>query len=356
MATGLILVLIVGALGYLGIIYTSPALILLAICSGVMLFLGYGYILYMMLRVKCRIQIPIVMAEQEEGVMICAVTENRSRLPLPKVVYRMDYRNSFGRKKRILSIQAAADAKSSSRMNMEVAAKSSGNYTFRLVRVRFYGLLGIGYLTRYVRYEERLSIMPKITPVMIEVGLASRYFQGEAEVYDDKTGGDDVSEVFQIRSFQPGDKIQNIHWKLSAKEDELMVRENSLPMGCPVVILLDISGGQKETEKQRNHFFEMVISISFGLVEKQCPHYIAWYDEKEHDLIRVRVDKEERVYYFILLLYGAVQSREKMDIALLYQEKYRGETAVTKIEMNLAGKLIVAGTEIEDFAKAEIRV
>lgn len=99
MATGLILVLIVGALGYLGIIYTSPALILLAICSGVMLFLGYGYILYMMLLVKCRIQIPIVMAEQEEGVMICAVTENRSRLPLPKVVYRMDYRNSFGRKK-----------------------------------------------------------------------------------------------------------------------------------------------------------------------------------------------------------------------------------------------------------------
>ena len=234
--------------------------------------------------------------------------------------------------------------------------KSSGNYTFRLVRVRFYGLLGIGYLTRYVRYEERLSIMPKITPVMIEVGLASRYFQGEAEVYDDKTGGDDVSEVFQIRSFQPGDKIQNIHWKLSAKEDELMVRENSLPMGCPVVILLDISGGQKETEKQRNHFFEMVISISFGLVEKQCPHYIAWYDEKEHDLIRVRVDTEEKVYYFILLLYGAVQSREKMDITLLYQEKYRGETAVTKIEMNLAGKLIVAGTEIEDFAKAEIRV
>ena len=217
-------------------------------------------------------------------------------------------------------------------------------------------LLGIGYLTRYVRYEERLSIMPKITPVMIEVGLASRYFQGEAEVYDDKTGGDDVSEVFQIRSFQPGDKIQNIHWKLSAKEDELMVRENSLPMGCPVVILLDISGGQKETEKQRNHFFEMVISISFGLVEKQCPHYIAWYDEKEHDLIRVRVDTEEKVYYFILLLYGAVQNREKMDIALLYQEKYRGETAVTKIEMNLAGKLIVAGTEIEDFAKAEIRV
>ena len=115
MLTGLILVLIVGTLGYLGTIYTSPALVLLSISCGVMLVLGYGY---MMLRVKCRIQIPIVMAEQEEGVMICAVTENRSRLPLPKVVYRMDYRNSFGRKKRKLSLQAAADAKSSSRMSM----------------------------------------------------------------------------------------------------------------------------------------------------------------------------------------------------------------------------------------------
>ena len=41
---------------------------------------------------------------------------------------------------------------------------------------------------------------------------------------------------------------------------------------------------------------------------------------------------------------------------MMYRRYFRGETAVTKIEMNLAGKLIVAGTEIEDFAKAEIRV
>lgn len=40
--------------------------------------------------------------------------------------------------------------------------------------------------------------------------------------------------------------------------------------------------------------------------------------------------------------------------AILYPTK--SAKPAHNVEMNLAGKLIVAGTEIEDFAKAEIRV
>ena len=41
---------------------------------------------------------------------------------------------------------------------------------------------------------------------------------------ESKKKGYDFSEVTGIREYIPGDKLQNIHWKLSAKKDILMVR------------------------------------------------------------------------------------------------------------------------------------
>ena len=42
--------------------------------------------------------------------------------------------------------------------------------------------------------------------------------------------GDDPSEIFDIREYADGDKIQRIHWKLSSKTGDLMVKEGSLPL------------------------------------------------------------------------------------------------------------------------------
>lgn len=135
----------------------------------------------------------------------------------------------FWQEKKNIIHTGGSECKEQQRMSVEVAAKSSGNYTFRLVRVRFYGLLGIGYLTRYVRYEERLSIMPKITPVMIEVGLLPGIFREKRKYMMIKPEDMMYRRYFRSVPFNREIKFQNIHWKLSAKEDELMVRENSLP-------------------------------------------------------------------------------------------------------------------------------
>ena len=40
--------------------------------------------------------------------------------------------------------------------------------------------------------------------------------------------GYDPSELFDVREFQNGDRLQSVHWKLSARTDELMVKELSL--------------------------------------------------------------------------------------------------------------------------------
>lgn len=84
----------------------------------------------------------------------------------------------------------------------------------------------------------------------MHVSEHTRNFFGEADVYDDFHPGDDPSEIFGVREFRAGDKMQSIHWKLSAKSDDLLVRENSQPKACPLVFLLEPPHMKKEMEKE----------------------------------------------------------------------------------------------------------
>lgn len=358
MIRGILLAAGVLALVYTGVIYNSAAIIVLAFSLGVLLLLSYLYAFYLLLRVQCRIQIPISMAEQGTQTWIEALTTNHSRWQAPKLLYIVRFGNVLSGSRRKMTIWTEAGGKESSKMAAEITCRQGGCYSFRLRKVRIYGWFGIVYVTKYVRSEAQLHVMPGIVPLNLIVGEASRHFMGEAEIHDDKTGGDDVTEVFQIRPFRDGDKLQSIHWKRSAREGELMVKENSLPLGCPVVILLDMRG--RSREQRMSQFFERVLSLSFALMEQKCSHYIAWFSRREQDVVRVRVDKEEKVYYGLLLLYGSLQDNKAQrlrDVRALYQDKYRGETWITEIGLSASGSMEINGEAVTgELSKTELRV
>lgn len=54
------------------------------------------------------------------------------------------------------------------------------------------------------------------------------------------TKGNDPGEVFDLRGYTPGDDIRSIHWKLSEKTDELIVRENSEASHTRHALLVDV--------------------------------------------------------------------------------------------------------------------
>lgn len=56
--------------------------------------------------------------------------------------------------------------------------------------------------------------------------------------------GSDPSEMFDIREYAPGDDIRAIHWKLSSKTDELILREASDPSHYDVAVLPDFGKNQ----------------------------------------------------------------------------------------------------------------
>ena len=53
--------------------------------------------------------------------------------------------------------------------------------------------------------------------------------------YKAKPGGG-FYDFYELRQYQSGDSLKNIHWKLSSKQDELIVREPCEPIFNKLII------------------------------------------------------------------------------------------------------------------------
>lgn len=100
-----------------------------------------------------------------------------------------------------------------------------------LESVRICDMFGIFYINRSVRSRASVKIMPELRLMPLEITRAVREFRTDSDEYSGEKKGDDPSELFQVREYRVQDSVRDIHWKLSAKEEELMVKEHGLPLG-----------------------------------------------------------------------------------------------------------------------------
>ena len=82
-----------------------------------------------------------------------------------------------------------------------------------------------------------------------------------------KRKGNDPSEMFDIKEYFPGDDIRSIHWKLSCKTNNLVLRQASDPSDYNVVIMPDI-GLKIEDKEVSETELNTAAAICFSLGEQ----------------------------------------------------------------------------------------
>ena len=80
---------------------------------------------------------------------------------------------------------------------------------------------------------------------MTEVTVQTSNFSLEGERFSEEVSGDDPSELFALRDYQPGDRMARIHWKLSARKGEWYVKEFSRPVGTAGTAFIGSLCGKK---------------------------------------------------------------------------------------------------------------
>lgn len=345
-------VLLTVLLLYVASLYESTALAFLAFLLAGLTFGAMVLLVWRISSLEIGFAIPMTLAESGHPVGARFSMRAKRRLfGRTRIRVRVDGRQLPGKRTKRTWIWLSAPDCGEEAVRREVTMYCAGGYEYRLKRMRVYDWTGWFYLAKRLNQSATTQLLPNVQELPIQLSGAVKNFFGEAEVFDDLRGGTDHSEVFQIREYVPGDRLQNIHWKLSAKSDDLMVREYSLPKGCPIVLLIGTSGADRLKPAQRNRFLQIAASVSFALMDAQCPHIVSWYDDTQSAPVRMRVDDEDGFYEWQLAYLLTDTVHAGIDVEARYEEKYRGEVYLHRLRVEPRLELYLDGKRWHTFSK-----
>ena len=140
-----------------------------------------------------------------------------------------------------------------------------GSLRVQAERVRVCDYLGLFALPARKVPARTVTIRPIPVP-MEDLPDLSRYI---ARSWRPKFGGG-YAENHELRLYRPGDSLNQVHWKLSAKTGKLILREPMEPNRGLVLITMDLSGAPEEIDRK----FGRLLTVSRHLLENGLRHEI----------------------------------------------------------------------------------
>ena len=105
-------------------------------------------------------------------------------------------------------------------------------------------------------------------------------------------------EDYELREYRPGDSLRSVHWKLSSKWDELIVREREDTVSPLPLLTMDRFGTPEELDK----LLDQVTGMSRAMLSVQRPHTVLWLDQAGNPQLYPVFDEREYAVCLLALL------------------------------------------------------
>lgn len=112
-----------------------------------------------------------------------------------------------------------------------------GAVVCQLEKCRVYDYLGLFPMKMFRRKDSTVVVRPNETALKEPADL-QRFL---SRAWKPKLGGG-YAENHELRLYRPGDNLNQVHWKLTAKTGKLMIREPMEPVRGAALVTMDIKG------------------------------------------------------------------------------------------------------------------
>ena len=261
------------------------------------------YIIIIIIKKKLVVEIKSLnsIGNKDEKVPFEIIVQNNSIFPISNCELRLSYYNNFTDKIEKEYIIIPAESKSTQKLTCNIKSKHCGNIIMNIDRIRIYDYIKLFSIRKKVKCTSKVCVLPEIHELNIALNSGDGEVAIDSQKFSKHKSGDDPSEVFDIREYVAGDKLQRIHWKLSTKQQELMVKEFSLPLNSDGIILVEFFGDKKSLNKLES-IIETTVSISSFLLRNSYFHYLAWYDPENEEFHKIRITTEEELFETLNLI------------------------------------------------------
>lgn len=139
-----------------------------------------------------------------------------------------------------------------------------GEYVLGIDNAEIYDLLRI--------FRFRIKRMPcchvTVTPRRILLDETTVLCSDDFDSNVTKISFFDSGSFVSVREYEEGDLLKHVHWKLSAKHDELMVRQTEQNLGSSAIIMTDLHSIATENEEDDMRAADAAVEAALALTRK----------------------------------------------------------------------------------------
>lgn len=233
--------------------------------------------------------------------LVRLVVTNTSFLPLLRCKIYVEAVHGSSSRKVIKKVKTMCMGNSSQICEFYMDCPDCETISFRIKKIYIYDFLNFLVLRKKSASANMLIVLPQPPDIDLIQKMSYVITNEESMIYSDKKPGDDPTEIFAIREYKGGDKIRNIHWKLSSKTVDLMVKDYGLPLMENDNVIIDIFKYQKTDKKIRNEMFDLLYGLINAMTRRGYGFNACIYDGSYQKL---RIETQSDIYYLFTKVYG----------------------------------------------------
>ena len=161
------------------------------------------------------------------------------------------------------------------------SASHCGVWQIEASRARVTDFLGLFNFSADRPAPARISVMPVAAPPEILPDFTVL----RAVSTKPKPGGG-FAEIHELREYRPGDPMRTVHWKVSAKTDDLIVREPQEALNCRALVSYVMTADRDDADRT----LDTLAWISSELLRMEIPHTVFSRQNGEADRIECASD------------------------------------------------------------------
>lgn len=229
------------------------------------------------LPLRHRVKVTLEVAEVKEKSLVVRVhAENKSIFPVSLLKGTLYTRNTLTGEEKGLPLSFTINGHGAENCSCAIKVANCGKYRCSIRNMGCYDMLSFFHFRLEDTEEAFALILPDMFPV--EVAVRMNAANEDVPEYEMTTKGSDLTEVFGLKEYQPGDKLHAIHWKASSKFDTLVVKEGSKSMEQSVYLIWN-PGKNALSPEEKNALAEVYVSVACNLIEQKVPLYLGFYEE-----------------------------------------------------------------------------
>ena len=162
----------------------------------------------------------------------------------------------------------------------------------------------------------------------LKLAMHMRLDKGMSGVRKSSAKGSSV-EFSDFREYIPGDKLNSIHWKLTAKRDILMVKDRVSMSDQQMVILTSLAGKPEDVDQ----VLGLTYAVCRGFVQEQTYVRLLWWSQGKYAFVEKQIMNQENLKEAFSEIYYEKTYGDDLEIRSLMQSIHPELKAYAQISM-----------------------